>query len=158
MSQSVHKFNALQLFQGCLGSLTGLAVQRAMRAEIVLGMPKHDCRFHGICRVEAPGAGSAFAGKPCYGETVVGWLLRPEPNYCILLIEKGSLAEDREFYHFARACMEVSQPLDVSGFYPEHRGKKYLLRSGEYPMQSARDYYAIRLPVCTRYEKSIHIL
>ena len=29
-----------------------IVIHRPLTMDIVLGMPKHDCKFHGICRME----------------------------------------------------------------------------------------------------------
>ncbi|WP_026231677.1 hypothetical protein [Neolewinella persica] len=130
--------------------ITDLAVQRGQRADVVLGMPSQDCRFHGICRVEKYGEVSVSKRQACKGETVNGWLLRPQPNHCVLLIERGRLSAEREKYHFARCEIEVRQPVDVSSFFAKNGGKKFLLRKGVYALQFTKNYYTILMPLTNK--------
>jgi hypothetical protein len=110
-------------------------------------MLRHNCRFHGICRVDPPGVTASSPVPLCHGESVAGWLLRPKPGYCVLLIESGQLGGDEEQYHFARPSMEIGHSLDVSAFYGVGGGKKYWLGAGAYRLRKLKGHYAIRLPI-----------
>jgi len=130
-----------------ISSVREKAPHRRTRVDVVLGMPKHDCRFHGICRVEASGTIPNSEGCSFCGEMVAGWLLRPEPNFCVLLIERRTLATEREAYHFNRNHIEVAEPLDVTNFYSTGSDKRYLLRNGAYQLRKTRNHYVIQLPL-----------
>jgi len=57
----------------CFTLLTGLVLQRARRVDIILGMPRHNCRFHGICKVEEHGVSPLPIPYVCNNK-VAGWL------------------------------------------------------------------------------------
>lgn len=141
----------------CMTSLPEQVLHRAQKADVVLGMPRHNCRFHGICRIEAYGAYNAKKPGGCKAESIPGWLLRPEPGYCILLIEKGVLLPSRERYHFDRQEIEISQPLNVTHFFAQNGEKNYFLPKGHYPLQSARGYYTMYLPLTNHTLLTNHI-
>ncbi|MFK8162268.1 MAG: hypothetical protein AB8H12_07360 [Lewinella sp.] len=130
-----------------ISSVRVKAPHRRTRVDVVLGMPKQDCRFHGICRVEASGTISDSGDCSFCGEMVAGWLLRPEPNFCVLLIERRTLAIEREAYHFNRNRIEVAEPLDVTSFYSMGTDKRYLLKNGAYRLRKTRNHYVIHLPL-----------
>jgi hypothetical protein len=129
-----------------LTSITGLALQRAKRVEVVLGMAQHNCRFHGICRIEKQGAVTEVSDCGCR-DTVPGWLLRPEPNYCVLMLWRGSLPADRETYHFNRKRIELNNALSISSHYPTRLGGDLQLRRGSYSIRATKDYYVLYLPL-----------
>lgn len=129
-----------------LTTITGLALQRAQKVEVVLGMSQHDCRFHGICRIEKPTIKKEVSDCDCR-DAVPAWLLRPEPNYCVLMLWRDQLPEDREAYHFGRKRMEVGEALPVSGFYQMHGVGKLHLRRGNYALRATKDYYVLYLPL-----------
>ena len=97
----------------CLTTITGLALQRAKKVEVVLGMPLHNCRFHGICKIEKHQEVREVSECGCH-DAVPAWLLRPEPNYCILMLWRGRLPKEREAYHFSRKRMELCDALNIS--------------------------------------------
>lgn len=134
----------------CLTTITGLALQRAKRVEVVLGMPRHDCRFHGICKIEQQREASEASGCGC-PDIVPAWLLRPEPNYCVLMLWRGRLPKEREAYHFARQRTELYDSLNISGLYGQLGAGELHLRRGSYSIRKTKDYYVLYLPVEIQY-------
>lgn len=130
-----------------LTSITGLALQRAKKVDVVLGMAQHNCRFHGICRIEEQHGGHKASDCGCRGDTVPAWLLRPEPNYCVLMLWRGRLSADREAYHFNRKRMELCDTLEVSSFYSTRGTGDLHLRRGNYSIRTTKDYYILYLPL-----------
>lgn len=130
------------------GNQTVTSRQRARRAAVVLGMPKHKCRFHGICRIEEYPLNKQSVG--CDGPDVVpGWLLRPEPNFCVLLMERGRLPKERESYHFSRTRIRLGISQELSAFYRPKNGQRLYLRRGAYSLQLTPDHYLVQLPLGT---------
>ncbi|MEO0733145.1 MAG: hypothetical protein AAFZ52_09940 [Bacteroidota bacterium] len=110
-------------------------VSPAIRADIVLGMPKHDCRFHGICRIEPLGTTG-----PTAIDRVTAWLVLPALDRCLFVILRNQLSEARESYHFSQEYLELHacQSLrDIGG--PAFAGK--VLQSGRYPLCATPDHY-----------------
>ena len=132
-----------------LTTITGLALQRARQVEVILGMAHQNCRFHGICRIEEHTGKHRADACDCQ-EAVPAWLLRPEPNYCVLMLWRGRLRPDREAYHFDRKRMEVGRPLNVSNYYATRRTSELYLRGGSYAIRKTKDYYILYLPLETR--------
>jgi hypothetical protein len=138
----------------CLTTITGLSLQRAKRVEVVLGMSKHDCRFHGICRVEKYQEGGDASECGCH-DAVPAWLLRPEPNYCVLMLWRGRLPKEREAYHFSRKRLELCNALNISGLYGTQDAGELHLRRGSYSIRRTKDYYVLYLPVETQYYTAV---
>jgi len=156
MSQRIFRMTSLVLSRDCLLSFFGLALERARRVDVILGMPRHNCRFHGICKIEEHSISPLPTPDVCNNK-VAGWLLRPGVSYCILLIEKGTLNASFEAYHFARRKIEVSQPVDVTPFYNEKGGRKFFLRGGKYPLRTTKDFYVLSLPLTNHTQTSSQI-
>lgn len=147
MSPSINMSTSLASLPDCLPALTQLALLRARRADVILGMPAHDCRFHGICRIEECGTSPVVSQCACKNEKVTGWFLRPQFNHCVILIKKGTLSLSREKYHFARSDLLLSEPVDVTPFCNKKGDKQFFLRKGEYPLRSTKDFYVLSIPL-----------
>ncbi|MTB50744.1 hypothetical protein [Lewinella sp. W8] len=115
-----------------------------IRVDVILGMPKHDCRFHGICKIDEEGKNNSPYLGP--GDFISGWLI-PYNESCCLLLEGSQLSATREAYHFDRDCITLSAPVQI-GHLPisDYCGENYLL-PGDYPLHHVPPYYLTQIAV-----------
>lgn len=120
------------------------AAPHRIRVDVILGMPKHDCRFHGICKIDEEGKRSSPYIGP--GDYVTGWLI-PFNNCCCLLFEGDQLPSSRESYHFDRENISLSAPVQI-GHLPisDYCSENYLL-PGDYPLHHVPPYYLTQIAV-----------
>ncbi|MEL7161796.1 MAG: hypothetical protein AAFN92_13630 [Bacteroidota bacterium] len=115
------------------------------RADVILGMLRHDCRFHGICKIVD--TDTETSGRGCDGPRVRASLLRSHPNFASLLIPRGQLSPGAEAYHFGRPTLRCHRPTrlpprpGVTG-----RPTRYL-RPGAYPIVHTDKHYLIHFPL-----------
>lgn len=122
------------------------ATPHRIRVDVILGMPRHDCRFHGICKIDEEGKRNAPYLGP--GDFVTGWLM-PYENSCCLLLEGDQLPPIHRAYHFDRDSISLSAPVHI-GHLPinDYCRGDYLL-PGDYPMHHVPPYFLTKITVKT---------
>jgi len=119
-----------------------------LRVEVALGMPKHDCKFHGICKIDA---------KYDQPEVTTGCrrednLLRDgvmridlESGRAALIIRIGQLAPELEQYHFGRERLRVWEPIAIQDYLSQDIRDDRFILPGAYQLIRGKTHYTVRL-------------
>ena len=119
-----------------------------LRVEVALGMPKHDCKFHGICKIST-----------CDARPVVTTGCRREDNLlrdgvmridlesgrAALIIRIGQLAPELEQYHFGRERLRVWEPVAIQDYLPNNIEDSRFILPGAYQLIRGKTHYTVRL-------------
>ncbi|PHN04788.1 hypothetical protein [Flavilitoribacter nigricans] len=126
-----------------------------LRVDIILGMPKYKCRFHGICRIEADEE-ELLEGCSTNCCRSKGKLFYHASGGCLLYFEKAGMSARTRRYHFSgnwfwlREGLElpesVCRALDLDGAY---------LLPGRYRLLEDRRFYRIYIYTRKRNAKSV---
>lgn len=128
-------------------SATDLSSQLDLRVEVALGMPKHDCKFHGICKINLHQAAAGVI-TGCRREDNLlrdGMLhINLDRGQAALVIRIGQLAPELEQYHFARERLRVWEPLPVADYLPASLNDDRYILPGAYQLIRSNTHYTVR--------------
>lgn len=113
-----------------------------IRVDITLGMPKYDCRFHGICRLDVDENNGRRLAPPECGR-VKGWLYIPHPEFCLICFDSETMLKSCLGFHFERSFFELRQDIVASRLLAEQLGSPLLLRRGQYRIRRKGTYYSV---------------
>lgn len=125
-----------------------IALPAPITVEVVLGMPKHDCKFHGICRMEPlPVNPNLKVGCERDDATLVRGTLHPVNGAggALLRFATGQLNEQAERYHFNRRRLRVWEPLDLADVCPDFSPNQAFVLPGAYQLAIRDGHYYLRL-------------
>lgn len=118
------------------------------RVEVALGMPKHDCKFHGICKIELrdnkPGVTTGCRRE---GNLLRDGMMRIDliSGRAALIIRIGQLAPELEQYHFGRERLRVWEPIAISEYLPDGMDDERYILPGAYQLIRGKTHYTVRL-------------
>ena len=112
------------------------------KIDIVFGMPKYDCRFHGICKLDLDENDLVSPILPQCGRAK-GWLLIPDPHYCLICFDKGSMTLGTANFHFARNKFEIKNDLNFEQALNRRIGYQISLLSGLYRINEKQRNYSV---------------
>lgn len=121
---------------------TAWSFRTGVGIDIKFGMPKHNCRFHGICRLDidesdfdTPPAAQCGTGK--------GILFIPHSGYCLICFDKNSLTEATRDIHFQRKYFVLEEAVPISKALAIHLGKSIYLNAGQYRIVEKSTGYGV---------------
>lgn len=115
----------------------------ARPADVVLGQPQANCRYHGICRIDSPGLP---APRGCQGSAVSAVLAWYAPNNCRLIIPRNQLCIKLEKYYFGTKEIVLHRQQSLAPFWTINTKDKYI-STGRYTISLMPQHYVIQLVV-----------
>ncbi|MEM6772600.1 MAG: hypothetical protein AAF597_18625 [Bacteroidota bacterium] len=112
-------------------------------ADVVLGQPQSGCRYHGICRIEAPNSSSPSG---CRGRRVRGLLSGEGPTSCRLIIPRCQLDQETQRYYFGAGRIRLHRRQSLRPFW-ELPGQVAYLRADDYPLSITPTHYNVELKI-----------
>ncbi|MCB0631535.1 MAG: hypothetical protein R2824_11025 [Saprospiraceae bacterium] len=113
-----------------------------IRIDITLGMPKYNCRFHGICRLDVDETDIVQpALLPC--GRARGWLYQPHPEFCLICFDARSMTECSRVFHFGRAFFALPESIAAGQSLRAKLGSRLVLREGRYRINRKGDYFTV---------------
>lgn len=110
--------------------------------DIVLGMPKHQCRYHGICAITRHRAAVPISHQTnC--PTVRGCLIQPHPDFCLLGFDRKSISAKADAYHFKRKTFTINEDVCISQVFKPPQSGSLHLTAGRYQIEKNADYYLL---------------
>jgi hypothetical protein len=119
-----------------------------LRVEVALGMPKHDCKFHGICKIDARNSmPSVTTGCRREDNLLRDGVMRIdlESARAALVIRIGQLAPELEQYHFGRERLRVWEPVAIQDYLPKGLEDDRYILPGAYQLIRGKTHYTVRL-------------
>lgn len=113
-----------------------------IRVDITLGMARHDCRFHGICRLDVDEQHSKIPSLPECGK-VRGWLFVPHPEYCLICFDSRTMRVHCRKFHFGRRFFQLGQAIAAGSLLEQQLGYRIMLREGQYRIQQTGIYFSV---------------
>lgn len=110
--------------------------------DIRFGMPRHKCRFHGICSVDIHEIDRQPIGTPAPGKGK-GWLFIPRPDYCLICFDKDSLAPATKTLQFQREYFALGEVVPFSRSLARCIGGQACLLPGHYRIMEKQSTYSV---------------
>jgi len=123
------------------------ACRAGLKVDIKFGMPKLDCRFHGICKLDLEESDFHRPGLPECGMGK-GWLFIPHPAYCLICIDKRLLSDRTRNVHFAGQYFRMAENVPFSIELTKKIGSQWNLIKGRYRILEKEGFYAVLFEVC----------
>ena len=112
------------------------------KIDIIFGMPKYNCRFHGICKLDLDENDLVNPILPQYGRAK-GWLLIPNPHHCLICFDKRSMTPGTTNFHFARNKFEIKNDLRLEQALISQIGYQISLLKGVYRINEKQANYSV---------------
>ncbi len=131
-----------------LAPALGKKQQIDLRVEVALGMPKHDCKFHGICKINARAAKPAVTtGCRREDNLLRDGIMRIDLSTAraALIIRIGQLAPELEQYHFGRERLRVWEPIAIQDYLTDDIIDDRYILPGAYQLIRGKTHYTVRL-------------
>jgi hypothetical protein len=113
-----------------------------IRVDITLGMPRYDCRFHGICRLDIDEPHTRQPLLPECGRAR-GWLFQPYPGFCLVCFDARSMTAQSEAYHFGKTFFALSQEISATPALQAQCCSRLVFQKGCYRISRKGDYYSV---------------
>lgn len=110
--------------------------------DIILGNPKHNCRYHGICEILPTNTFRHFSEYPelCISKTQMYF---NDNNYLEILFKKRTISNRTKQLHFSDSFFTVSESIDVPLFVSDFLNSNYTIKAGKYFINSEEGHYKI---------------
>lgn len=125
------------------------ALRKGVDVDIVLGMPKHECRYHGICRLEKRDVVNQVSKTTCCN-AATGQLFFPFPAFCLLTVNKESMNKDTMFYQFGREVFAIQEGVSLPSFDAASTDDHWYLKPGYYPIQETEKQFMLLMGMVHR--------
>lgn len=135
-------------FSGLTSQTIATGQQIDQRVEVALGMPKHDCKFHGICKIELLERKPAvITGCRREDNLLRDGMMRIDlqGGRAALIIRVGQLAPELEQYHFGRERLRVWEPIPINDYLPDNVSDNRYILPGAYQLIRSKTHYTLRL-------------
>jgi hypothetical protein len=114
-----------------------------LRIEIILGMPKYKCRFHGICRIETDESDLLPEDITACCRSK-GILFYQPGGGCLIHFEKASMSRRTRRYHFCGKWFWLREGIGLSDSVCSALNQYDIhLRAGRYRLVENRRYYQV---------------
>ena len=110
--------------------------------DITFGMPKYDCKYHGICRLDVDESHFNSPLQPSCGRGK-GWLFIPRPEYGLICFDKKSMTKATLETNFQREYFVLEENLPFSEALAIRIGKQLSLLAGEYRILEKGSSYGV---------------
>jgi hypothetical protein len=110
--------------------------------DVKFGMPKYNCRYHGICRLDIDENDLYTPHSPICGRAR-GWLFVPRADFCLIFFDKASMTKTTRQTHFQAAYFEMGETAPVSDRLGEYLGQGMSLTAGRYRIMEKNDWYGV---------------
>ncbi|SEQ96882.1 hypothetical protein [Neolewinella agarilytica] len=147
MSQSPIRFHHSG-FDRAAVTVAGLTTkQLGKKVNVKLGMPKYNCRFHGICQMDSFEAINFAEGCQQEDEPILHGTLTIQGRLDrgTLRIPSGQMLLAKEQYHFGRERLVVWEPILLSNIIPEVSEQYSWVLPGAYQLRRDGDSYRMVL-------------
>jgi hypothetical protein len=105
-------------------------------------MPKYDCKYHGICRLDVDESGFDGTAAPTCGHGK-GWLFIPQPKYCLICFDKRSMTGATRKTHFEREYFVLEEAVRFSQALAAKVGKQVRLQMGAYRIMEKEEHFGV---------------
>lgn len=112
------------------------------RVDILFGMPRYNCRYHGICKLDVdesdfrqPAPLSCGRGK--------GWLLLPHPAYALLCVDKRQLTVATREFHFSGSYFELPEAVPFGPDLAARFRVDHYLQAGRYRIMDKDTVFSV---------------
>lgn len=128
----------------------------SFKIDIVFGMPKYNCRFHGICKIDLDENDLVSPILPQCGRAK-GWLLMPNLDYCLICFDKGSMTPATASFHFTRKEFEITNDLKFEPALNGQIGYQISLLKGLYRINEKQTNYSVLFRISSSPIKLINL-
>jgi len=110
--------------------------------DIVLGMPKNDCKYYGICKIETH---KTLASRSNFTSlhTAEAKIRINKESYLEIRFKKDSLSAATKHKHFDDDYFRILESIVIPYFVSSYIGKSFIIRIGKYPIEDDGIYFKV---------------
>lgn len=110
--------------------------------DIILGNPKYNCRYHGICEIKPSNTFGHHSDYPSFSLSKARIYINKNDELEILFMKK-TISDRTKRLHFSKSFFTVTESVDIPTFVSDFLKIPYTIHSGEYPIKRGNGYYKI---------------
>lgn len=118
------------------------SIIETVNADIVLGMPKKGCQYHGICKID-PFEAIEDSNRKLPVNTVHATICKTDKDDLVIQFAKFRMQQVTYDKHFAKSEFTVLQSIEVPDFINKKLKGNFYIKAGNYPIQRRQAYYQV---------------
>ena len=119
-----------------------LDISQILDSDIILGNPKYNCRYHGICEIKPSNTFGHYSEHPSLSLAKARIYLNLNDDLEILF-KKKTISSRTQQLHFSDLFFIVSESIDIPLFVSDFLNSNYTIWAGKYFIISEESHYKV---------------